>query len=426
LQKYLDGKIKIIISPMGRDVHLLEVPIIGKVVLVGEKQLENYVVNLTELYESGYNYIILSPKGELAQTTLECLDNSNSKYTIAKWLADIYPSYIRGKPPFMISISKLMSVLGAKCHVVRIANVEEIKKAKTYYIDLYLRENSPGSVLVVHTYDYSFNGHSSFIEISNSSVLYYGNNASIISLFKVNYRTPRRQYFVYSEGTKNGTVFHIARVKNSDAFAIKGYRWWACKVRSSYSYSYIFALKEGDYIRLYSNGINSCSESVNITVNKQIIYSRIGVSQPFQETWLDGAVSWIVLYNKSLTVFEYEQARLGIFLSKNLLYFIEPICVHLFNYNFTFHNVSLIDSNIKTILELKGVQENITYISIAMPYTMSLYLTNNCKCRVLKTFSLANNLLKVYVVDIKSPYFLVMPDFNHGVVAITTLDISSK
>jgi len=418
LQKYFEGEIKIIISPDIRKVNSLGMPLIGEVILVGEQSLENNTFNLSKLYMDGYNYIIFIPKEKTIHMTVECLDNNRK--TITRQIVNIYPPYISREFPYIISIERFTKILSRGCQFVRILDAKEIRVAKTYYVNLYLRKNNPGSMFIVHTYDYSFNGYSSFIEVSNSSILYYENNASIISLFHVDYKVPRREYIIYSEGTECGTVFHISRIRDNDIFVIKGYEWHGCGVRSSYSYSYVFGVKQEEHIRFYSGNINTCSETIN-TTNKPIVYSRVGASQPFQDTWLNGTVSWIALYNRSLTPFEYELARLGIFFSDNLLYFIEPISIYLFNQSLAFNDVHLVKSDIKIVLELKYAS-NASYISLVLPQNMSLLLSDDCKCKVLKTYYLADNLLRVQVLDLDNPYFLIIPDFERNIVAIAVLD----
>jgi hypothetical protein len=307
LQNYYD-KYKIIILPNETLAKKLNIPIAGGVEFVDAKELVSRTVNLSYLLSSGYNYVLFTPSGRTPLMKIMCTSN-NKSFEINILSPSLYPSFISYRASYLISIEQLIKVARNycnECNELKITNAEKIVVIKYYYINMSLRKYNPGSLLILHDLDFVLNGRTSYMDLNRSSILYYLKNYSLIALYNIDTEKENSlqwQYIVYSEGDKGGTTLHLSHIlKNGRPFfGFLGHKWTRCiSALATYSWSDVFVRNANNNLYLYVNGMPSCKKYINETASRQTIYSHVGVSQPFQNTWFKGAISYIALYSRSL------------------------------------------------------------------------------------------------------------------------------
>jgi hypothetical protein len=407
LQNYYD-KYKIIILPNETLAEKLNIPIAGRVEFVGAKELASHIINLSDLLSRGYNYILYTPNEKTPLIKIMCTPN-NKSIEINLLSPSLYPSYISYRASYLISINQLIKITKNYCNEFKVMNAEKIVVLKYYYINLSLRKYNPGSLLILHDSDIILNGRTSYIDLSRSPILYYLKKYSLITLYSVDTAKEdplQWQYIVYSEGDKGGTTLHISHILENGRpfFGFLGHKWAGCtSTLATYSWTNVFAGKDNGSLYLYVNGVPSCEKYINETASRQVIYSRVGVSQPFQNTWFKGAISYIALYNRSVEPTEYLLSRLNVLSTQGLIYFIQPNFNASFDGSLIFHDIAYRESPMKTFIELRNFY-NDSYIHLLVPKGRKVILEPDCV--MIKSIQLSQGFIE-YVIDVKGSDYML-------------------
>jgi len=362
---------RLVVVPSDKEATKIGISVIGKISFTDLLPLTDNIVDLKSLWQKGYKYVYVEPNEKTVVLSLRVWGRGSYTYLYPV----VYPDYISVKGSFLISINQLVKYFGFVN--ITINNAAFVFATKDYEIDLSLIKYVPGTVIVYSDSAFGFGGNG-FISVSDLPLASNRTSFTIFTKFSL-YETDRKEYIIYTESSKWGTLFHLSFVKpGSVVFAIKAPEWQGCSVayvpNSTVS---AMVVKNGTVIGLYVDGTFSCKfNTSNVVRRNDVAFVRIGGSVPTQNVWFNGTISYVAVYSSSFETYWASLARFGLLPGNQLLLFLTPVFnISAIKNNFIICNVSHI-KEVPKLIVLHGAL-NDDAVHFILPHNYSLHICTN-------------------------------------------------